>query len=138
MFRRNQEVTRCAAAVVAVVAAIGMATLGTTAASAAGETAGPSLVKDPSSLVNPFIGTSNSVDEFPGAAAPFGMIDWSPDTSPRTISGGYDYNHIHGRPQPHPPVRGGLPHRGRSADPPDGRGHRVESGEHDRLVQPFG
>jgi predicted alpha-1,2-mannosidase len=88
LFRRNQKVTRSAAAVVA---AIGMVTLGTTAASAAGETARPSLVKDPASLVNTFIGTSNGGDEFPGAAAPFGMIDWSPDTSSRTISGGYDY-----------------------------------------------
>jgi predicted alpha-1,2-mannosidase len=48
-------------------------------------------VQDPASLVNPFIGTSGGVDEFPGAAAPFGMMDWSPDTTSRTISGGYDY-----------------------------------------------
>jgi putative alpha-1,2-mannosidase len=97
LFRRNKKVTRSAAAVVAAIGMVTLgataasATLGATAASAAGQTARPSLVKDPASLVNTFIGTSNGGDEFPGAAAPFGMIDWSPDTSSRTISGGYDY-----------------------------------------------
>ena len=32
------------------------------------------LVGDPASVVNPFIGTSNSADDFPGADAPFGMV----------------------------------------------------------------
>jgi predicted alpha-1,2-mannosidase len=50
------------------------------------------LVSDPASLVNPFIGTSNSADDFPGADSPFGMIQWSPDTPSRPDGGGYEYN----------------------------------------------
>jgi predicted alpha-1,2-mannosidase len=46
-----------------------------------------------SSLVNPLIGTSGQVNTFPGPDVPFGMIQWSPDTSPdRTPGGGYEYN----------------------------------------------
>jgi predicted alpha-1,2-mannosidase len=58
---------------------------GASAATAAG------LVSDPASLVNPFIGTSNSADDFPGADSPFGMIQWSPDTPSRPDGGGYSY-----------------------------------------------
>ncbi|WP_329049020.1 lectin [Amycolatopsis sp. NBC_01488] len=50
------------------------------------------LVTDPASLVNPFIGTSNAADDFPGADAPFGMLQWSPDTPSRPDGGGYEYN----------------------------------------------
>ncbi|WP_252395651.1 lectin [Streptantibioticus parmotrematis] len=50
------------------------------------------LVSDPASLVNPFIGTSNSADDFPGADVPFGMVQWSPDTPSRPDGGGYEYN----------------------------------------------
>jgi predicted alpha-1,2-mannosidase len=59
--------------------------------------AAPELVDDPTALVNPFIGTGSGgnfvgpVDMFPGAAAPFGMLDWSPDTPSRPSSGGYNY-----------------------------------------------
>ncbi len=60
------------------------------------------LVSDPSSLVNPFAGTGTgavspgSIGEFPGADAPFGMIQWSPDTYPDRNSGsGYAYNDTH-------------------------------------------
>jgi predicted alpha-1,2-mannosidase len=56
----------------------------------------PPLVKDPSSLVNPFAGTGaapvapGNIGEFPGADTPFGMIQWSPDTTPdRTDGSGY-------------------------------------------------
>jgi predicted alpha-1,2-mannosidase len=43
-------------------------------------------------LVNPIIGTTGIVDTFPGPDVPFGMMQWSPDTSPtRPIAGGYDY-----------------------------------------------
>ncbi|MCW7942027.1 lipoprotein [Streptomyces hygroscopicus] len=49
------------------------------------------LVTDPASLVNPFIGTSKSADDFPGADAPFGMVQWSPDTPHRPYGGGYEY-----------------------------------------------
>ncbi|WP_410672220.1 lectin [Amycolatopsis sp. cmx-4-68] len=49
------------------------------------------LVTDPASLVNPFIGTSNAADDFPGADVPFGMVQWSPDTPSRPDGGGYEY-----------------------------------------------
>jgi len=52
-----------------------------------------SPAKDPASLVNPFIGTSGSVDAFPGPDMPFGMIQWSPDTAPeRPDGGGYSFD----------------------------------------------
>jgi predicted alpha-1,2-mannosidase len=54
--------------------------------------ASPALVSNPASLVNPFIGTTNSGDDFPGADAPFGMVQWSPDTPSRPDGGGYEYN----------------------------------------------
>ncbi|MEU1404880.1 GH92 family glycosyl hydrolase [Streptomyces sp. NPDC005728] len=46
-------------------------------------------------LVNPFIGTQNEGNTFPGAAVPFGMVQFSPDTGHNT---GYDYtqNRIRG------------------------------------------
>jgi predicted alpha-1,2-mannosidase len=57
----------------------------------------PALVGDPTSLVNPFIGTGDGggvvgpVNTFPGASAPFGMVAWSPDTTSRPAAGGYSY-----------------------------------------------
>lgn len=60
-----------------------------------GET--PAVVGDPTALVDPFVGTGSGgnvvgpVNMFPGAAAPFGMLDWSPDTTSRPSSGGYNY-----------------------------------------------
>jgi len=53
---------------------------------------------EPSSLVDTFIGTGvggksvGSIDTFPGADMPFGMMQWSPDTFPdRASGGGYTY-----------------------------------------------
>ncbi|MET7473581.1 GH92 family glycosyl hydrolase [Streptomyces sp. NPDC005648] len=43
-------------------------------------------------LVNPFIGTENEGNTFPGAAVPFGMVQLSPDTGHNT---GYDYSWSH-------------------------------------------
>ncbi|MFI9758969.1 GH92 family glycosyl hydrolase [Streptomyces sp. NPDC051963] len=40
-------------------------------------------------LVNPFIGTENEGNTYPGAAVPFGMVQLSPDTGHGT---GYDYS----------------------------------------------
>jgi predicted alpha-1,2-mannosidase len=69
---------------------------GTTVAAAGASSAATAAAKpvtNPASLVNPFIGTSGSVDTFPGPDMPFGMIQWSPDTSPdRPDGGGYEYN----------------------------------------------
>ena len=53
--------------------------------------AGPELVSSPAELVNPFIGTANSANDFPGADLPFGMVQWSPDTPSRPHGGGYAY-----------------------------------------------
>jgi predicted alpha-1,2-mannosidase len=53
---------------------------------------------DPVDLVNPFIGTGSggqfvgSVNAFPGAVAPFGMLSWSPETASRPTGGGYNYD----------------------------------------------
>jgi predicted alpha-1,2-mannosidase len=48
-------------------------------------------VADPASLVNTIVGTTGGGNTFPGADAPFGMIQWSPDTMPnRSQGGGYD------------------------------------------------
>ncbi|MFJ9381554.1 lectin [Streptomyces sp. NPDC101455] len=50
------------------------------------------LVASPATVVNPFIGTSNEANDFPGADVPFGMVQWSPDTTSRPPGGGYEYN----------------------------------------------
>jgi len=52
---------------------------------------------DPVMMVDPFIGTGGTsgvdlIDDFPGASAPFGMIQWSPDTPSSPPSGGYLYH----------------------------------------------
>jgi predicted alpha-1,2-mannosidase len=44
----------------------------------------------PAELVNPMIGTAKGGNVFPGADFPFGMLQWSPDDSPKP--GGYDYS----------------------------------------------
>ncbi|MFB6538381.1 GH92 family glycosyl hydrolase [Streptomyces noursei] len=43
-------------------------------------------------LVNPFIGSKNDGNTYPGAAVPFGMVQLSPDTGHTT---GYDYDDDH-------------------------------------------
>ncbi|MCX4238638.1 GH92 family glycosyl hydrolase [Streptomyces ortus] len=60
----------------------------------------PAATAPPTSLVNPFIGTQNFGNTFPGASAPFGMVQVSPDTGGQ---GGYDYQQdkIHGFSQTH-------------------------------------
>ena len=76
-------------------AAVGIGAVVVSVAAAVSTTAeaAPAAVASPASLVNPLIGTSGAVDTFPGADAPFGMLQWSPDTSPdRPAGGGYEYN----------------------------------------------
>ena len=51
---------------------------------------------NPVDLVDPFVGTGGTdgvglIDDFPGASAPFGMVQWSPDTPSSPPSGGYFY-----------------------------------------------
>src|SRR5207249_7162212 len=76
-------------------AAVGLVVAATTQATA--HAAGQA---DPVSLVNPFVGTQNFGNTFPGASAPFGMVQVSPDTGGQ---GGYDYlqNTIYGFSQTH-------------------------------------
>jgi len=56
----------------------------------------PALVADPAAYVNPFIGTTNAGNTYPGAVRPFGMLAWSPQTSrgnqvSTPAPGGYQY-----------------------------------------------
>jgi predicted alpha-1,2-mannosidase len=74
------------------VLAASVTALGLAAAAPASAAVHASLVSDPASLVNPFIGTTNQADDFPGADDPFGMVQWSPDTPSRPDGGGYEYN----------------------------------------------
>ncbi|WP_250033053.1 GH92 family glycosyl hydrolase [Paractinoplanes maris] len=55
---------------------------------------------EPVDLVRPFVGTENFGNTFPGASAPFGMVQVSPDTGGQ---GGYDYRQssIYGFSQTH-------------------------------------
>jgi predicted alpha-1,2-mannosidase len=84
----QQEAQRRAFALLATTA-LGLAAASAVPAAAATRAA---VVSNPASLVNPFIGTTNSADDFPGADDPFGMVQWSPDTPSRPDGGGYEYN----------------------------------------------
>ena len=79
------------AATVAAVAG-GSALVPLTALTASASAASPKYVSDPSSLVNPFIGTTNGGDTFPGADLPFGMIQLGPVTPSHPSGGNYSYN----------------------------------------------
>src|SRR5436309_5441783 len=50
--------------------------------------AAPASAQDLAQYVNPFVGTDNDGNTFPGATVPFGMAQWSPDT---TKDGFYHY-----------------------------------------------
>jgi predicted alpha-1,2-mannosidase len=72
------------------------ATVSVPGAARAAEISGASAVD----LVRPFVGTENNGNTFPGASAPFGMVQVSPDTGGQ---GGYDYKQsaIYGFSQTH-------------------------------------
>ncbi|HEV7965724.1 MAG TPA: glycoside hydrolase domain-containing protein, partial [Actinoplanes sp.] len=62
----------------------------------AAQAAPPPLVSDPASYVNPFVGSTNLGNTYPGAVTPFGMLAWSPQTSrgnqiSTPAPGGYQY-----------------------------------------------
>ncbi|GGK80238.1 GH92 family glycosyl hydrolase [Mangrovihabitans endophyticus] len=66
-----------------------LSTQGTPALGAPAPDAGPVVAgAEAVDLVHPFVGTQNFGNTFPGAAAPFGMVQVSPDTGGQ---GGYDY-----------------------------------------------
>jgi len=75
---------------------------GTSTASNRQDVSSPARVlADPATLVDPFVGTGSSsvpgtdpgsINEFPAATVPFGMVQWGPDTSnDRPYGGGYAY-----------------------------------------------
>ncbi|MFF3244584.1 GH92 family glycosyl hydrolase [Streptomyces sp. NPDC002870] len=90
--------TRAARLVVVVLLAGGLT--GPAAGTAGAEPSPVADTTDATDLVNPFVGTQNFGNTFPGASAPFGMVQVSPDTGGQ---GGYDYqqNKIHGFSQTH-------------------------------------
>jgi predicted alpha-1,2-mannosidase len=71
--------------------AAGATTSGASPQGAINSTTTTTEVRNPASLVNPFIGTGDRGNSFPGADLPFGMVQWSPDTALRPDGGGYDY-----------------------------------------------
>ncbi|MEU3509308.1 lectin [Streptomyces longwoodensis] len=77
---------------IGLLAATALAATFLVAPAAAAAPASASLVTAPATLVDPFIGTSNEANDFPGADVPFGMVQWSPDTPSRPPGGGYEYN----------------------------------------------
>ena len=48
-------------------------------------------VEDLVQYANPMCGTGSNGETYPGAVAPFGMIQWSPDAGSHAIVGGYNY-----------------------------------------------
>jgi predicted alpha-1,2-mannosidase len=55
------------------------------------------FASNPEDFVNPFIGTGNGGNTFPGAVVPFGMLQWSPETTRGDATrvaapGGYAYD----------------------------------------------
>lgn len=55
-------------------------------------TTGLAFAQQPSTYVNPFIGTDHMGHTFPGATVPFGMVQLSPDTDTVPYSSGAGYN----------------------------------------------
>ncbi|WP_405590470.1 GH92 family glycosyl hydrolase [Streptomyces sp. NBC_01092] len=81
------------ALLLAAVLAIG----GATPAVAASSAPPPELVDDPTSYVDPLIGTKNGGNVFPGAVTPFGMLSFSPentrgDATRTAAPGGYHHD----------------------------------------------
>jgi len=67
--------------------------VGIASAGASGAAASAALVADPASVVDTRVMTTGGGNDFPGVDLPFGMVQWSPDTSPsRPLGGGYNFN----------------------------------------------
>ncbi|WP_327432476.1 GH92 family glycosyl hydrolase [Streptomyces sp. NBC_01236] len=72
-------------------------TVGGATPALAATAAPPDLVRDPTTYVDPLIGTKNGGNVFPGAVMPFGMLSWSPentrgDATRTAAPGGYQYD----------------------------------------------
>ncbi len=88
-----------AASVLSVLGALTAATAAGLPLPASGSQPPATAGADPAALVHPLDGTGTgpvspgTVGQFPGADVPFGMIQWSPDTSPNAVQagGGYAY-----------------------------------------------
>ncbi len=74
------------------IASLTLATVVAVGAPTGAVAAAPPIVTDPASVVNTLVATTGGGNVFPGPAAPFGMIQWSPDTRRRTDGGGYRYD----------------------------------------------
>src|SRR5437763_14911291 len=85
--RRIASVLIATAATVVAVGATGRYAL---AAAHPAATPRPALVSDPASMVNTIVQTGIA-DDFAGAQAPFGMIQWSPNMNNRSAGGNYDH-----------------------------------------------
>jgi predicted alpha-1,2-mannosidase len=91
------------AATVALLGTLGLTVLGPTADSAGAQSPAAPALTDPAGLVHPLDGTGTgpvnpgTVGEFPGADVPFGMLQWSPDTSPDAVQAGGGYAHADSR-----------------------------------------
>ncbi len=92
MWTRSGSAPRAAAAILIVsvicTAAVGSVPRPARAASAGAATLATSA-PDPAALVNTLIGTRGGGNTFPGADTPFGMLQWSPDTTNPTDGGGF-------------------------------------------------
>ncbi|MGA2474171.1 MAG: glycoside hydrolase family 92 protein, partial [Acidimicrobiales bacterium] len=92
--------TLTAAAAVALAGALAATIPSGPSSGTAGAQTAAATVSDPAALVHPLDGTGTgpvspgTVGEFPGADTPFGLIQWSPDTSPNAVQsgGGYAYS----------------------------------------------
>ena len=89
---RNRQIPKRRAA-----AAILAASLAISLAAPAGAAAGLASHVNPFAGTRPGPGTFGGGHDFPGAALPFGMVQWSPDTTPADENGGggYDYRDKH-------------------------------------------
>ena len=79
---------RRTAKVTALVTGLATAAAGLAVAPSAQAADGIEYVTNPTQYVNPFIGSQDEGNTYPGANVPFGMVQLSPDTGHNT---GYDY-----------------------------------------------
>lgn len=95
-----RPVPLAAVATIAALLGTGLVAAPATAATATGASAATTAsrpVTDPAASVDPFIGTSHDGNTWPGATAPFGMMQWSPtgtkgDQTSTPVANGYSYD----------------------------------------------